>query len=394
MLGVAADPAEQGRGDRGEEEQPHEVQAGRVGDHAPVVVRLVTGVEHRQVDPAEVVAEPGAPDDVGHLQDPPVLQQGQAVAGPDRPRHPLDPGGGQVPAPDPGKGRRGREQPGPQPAPDRVVHRQHLGEGEPDRGCGQPVDPAAGAGRLVARVGPGHPGRVGGRHLQGDLGPRVGRPDHQDAAVAQLGGAPVAGGVELEEGRVQVGGELGDSGVVVGPGGHDHVVGLEAAVPGADQEPFLLPGQPVHPDAAADRQLEAGRVGLQVVGHLVPGRVVPGVGREGHAGQPAVAARGVEAQRVPAPAPGVTDPPAGVQDHERPAPPGQVVAGGQPGLAAAHDHRLEPFRVPALPVHGRPPLRGRAEPRAGRAGRHRENPASSAPPAWVVLRGQGTRWCR
>lgn len=61
-------------------------------------------------------------------------------------------------------------------------------------------------------------------------------------------------------------------------------------------------------------------------------------------------------------APGVADPLLGVQDHERPLPPGQVVS-RQTGLTAADDHGFEALggadaRHGALPLLG--PARGSA----------------------------------
>ena len=101
--------------------------------------------------------------------------------------------------------------------------------------------------------------------------------------------------------------------------------------------------QGIDPDPGAHGQLETLRVRLQVVGHLVLGGVGGPRGGEAHPGQPVVARRGEQAQRVPAGAPRVADAVVGVEDHERQAPAGQVVADRQPALAAAHDDRVDPF---------------------------------------------------
>ena len=58
-------------------------------------------------------------------------------------------------------------------------------------------------------------------------------------------------------------------------------------------------------------------------------------------GRPSKLRRREQPQRVPALAPGVADPLVRVEDHERPALLREVVAGGEPRLAAADDHRLE-----------------------------------------------------
>ena len=107
-----------------------------------------------------------------------------------------------------------------------------------------------------------------------------------------------------------------------------------------DYEPAVVPGEPVHADAGPNRELELGRVGFQVVGHLVLGGERVGRSGEREPGQRVVAGRGEQAKRVPAVAPGAADPLVGVQDQERPSPTGQVVADRQAGLAATDDHRL------------------------------------------------------
>jgi hypothetical protein len=88
--------------------------------------------------------------------------------------------------------------------------------------------------------------------------------------------------MQLDDAGIQLGGEGWHSGDLVGRHGHDHVVGLEPPVARRDHEP--VPGfrEPVDPDAIANRQLEAGRVGLEVVGHLVLGWKGVGHSWEGH----------------------------------------------------------------------------------------------------------------
>src|SRR6266511_5044681 len=60
-----------------------------------------------------------------------------------------------------------------------------------------------------------------------------------------------------------------------------------------------------------------------------------------------------QAKRVPSGTPGVTDPLAGVQDHERHPSLRKVVPSRQALLASSDDHRLEPLR--AVAVHPGPP---------------------------------------
>jgi len=202
-----------------------------------VVQRFVVP-EDGEVDPGEVGPGPGAPDDVGHLKGALAVQQGVPVA------HPGDPGDAHL-------------------AADRCVHGQHVVADDPeqqgldDETCGRALD----AERDMAGFSAGQPGRVPCGDLGGDLGPRVARSYHQDDAVVELGGVAVAGGVELDDAGIKLVSERRHPGDLVGRHGDHHVVGLEPPVARRDHEP-------VYPDAGADRQLEACRVGLQVVGHL------------------------------------------------------------------------------------------------------------------------------
>jgi hypothetical protein len=60
------------------------------------VQRLSVVAEHREIDPPEIRPEPGAPDDVCHLEDAVVLQQGQTVPHAQDPGHALHAGGLEV----------------------------------------------------------------------------------------------------------------------------------------------------------------------------------------------------------------------------------------------------------------------------------------------------------
>ena len=57
--------------------------------------------QDRQVDPSEVGSEPGAPDDVRHVQHPAVLEQRQTVLDPGDPGDTFDADGCEVLRPDP-----------------------------------------------------------------------------------------------------------------------------------------------------------------------------------------------------------------------------------------------------------------------------------------------------
>ena len=93
----------------------------------------------------------------------------------------------------------------------------------------------------------------------------------------------------------------GPAGVRWAPDGDDHVVGLEPARrrrSTTKRSPCLR--EPVDAHAGPHGKLEAGRVGLEVVGHLVLRGERPAGRREAPARQAVVAGRGEQAQRVPA----------------------------------------------------------------------------------------------
>jgi hypothetical protein len=296
--GVPADAVDHGRGGRVQEVQADEVQAGLVADDPAPLERFAPLSQHRQVDPGEAVVEPAAPDDVGHLQDPAVLEQRHPVAGPDDLGGPLDAGGGEVAGPDPDQRHASAGELGPQLAAQRRAGGQHPVEHHPEHQADEeePGRGAVDAEGDLADVPSRQPGPVPGGELEGDLRPRVARADHQDGAVLELGGVAVVGRVQLDDAGVELAGEVGHPGPLVVGHRHHHVVGFPPPLARRHHQPAVLPRQPVHPDAGPDRELEPGRVGLQVVGHLVLGGEGPGRGREGHPHQPAVAGRGEQPQ--------------------------------------------------------------------------------------------------
>ena len=81
-LGVAPDARQHVRRNRVLEEQADEVEAGLLADDAALVPQLPVRVEDRQVDPAELPPEAGAPDDVRDVEHAAVLEERQAVASP------------------------------------------------------------------------------------------------------------------------------------------------------------------------------------------------------------------------------------------------------------------------------------------------------------------------
>ena len=183
------------------------------------------------------------------------------------------------------------------------------------------------------------------------------------------------------------------------PEASDDLVGLEAPLARREHEAPARRPEPVDAHAPADREPEVRRVGLEVVGHLVPRGEGPGRGGERHPGQAVVAGGREQAQGVPAPAPRVADALVGVQDHERPAAPRQVVPDGEARLARRRrspSRRARPRapRPPAAPARcstrpSPPPRRLRVcmdaiATRAPRPASSGEAPNRRRPAAWVI----------
>jgi len=100
VLGVPPDAVDHRRRHRVEEVQADEVQPRLAGDDPALVDRFVLA-DGGQVDPREVVLEPGAPDDVLHLEGAPVLEHRQPVLDADDLGDAFDPGGVEVARLDP-----------------------------------------------------------------------------------------------------------------------------------------------------------------------------------------------------------------------------------------------------------------------------------------------------
>src|SRR5919107_352150 len=178
-------------------------------------------------------------------------------------------------------------------------------------------------------------------HLESDLRSRVARSNHQNGAFLELRRAAVLARMDLHDARKELAGEGGDLRDLIGARRDDHAFRFETAVAGCNYEPIPLPGESVHLDAGTNGELESGGVGLEIVGHLVLRGEREGGGGEAPALQSVIAGRGEQAERVPAIAPGVTDPLVGVEDHEGQAPLCQVVSSGETCLTTTDDHRIE-----------------------------------------------------
>ena len=352
VVGVAADALDHRGGQRVLEQPAEEVQPGVAGHRAALLLRVAAGVQSGQLDPAGVGSEPGAPDDVGHVQHAAVRERRPPVGHRDRPRHPLDPGRGQVGGLDPDQRAAVRQRPAAHRAAHRRAHGQHVPEGEHHQRGEQPGRPAVDVPGELTRVPAGQQDPVRPGQVQRDVRAGVAGADDQHVAVAQLRRVAVVARSELDDLRIQVGRERRDRRQPVVPGRDDHVVRLVPLVAGVEDVALPVVPQPPHRDAGPHRQLPPGRVVDQVVGELLVGRERPVRRRIRRAGQPVVPGRAEQPQRVPAVPPGVADLRGGLQDDERAMPAGQLVAHRQPRLAAAHDHGLEP-----LDVHGLSPPR-------------------------------------
>src|SRR6185503_4851393 len=100
---------------------------------------------------------------------------------------------------------------------------------------------------------------------------------------------------------------------------------------------FAIAPQALDADAGPDRKGEACRVRLEVIGHLILARGRVRIAGERHPRQPVVTRGCEQPQRIPAPAPRVPDSPVRVQNDARDPAAGQLIPGGEAGLAAADD---------------------------------------------------------
>ena len=180
--------------------------------------------------------------------------------------------------------------------------------------------------------------------LLGDLAAGLAASDHQNPARRQLPRVPVVRHVDLE----QVGRERGRARRAVGPlvraGAQDHGGGDDVSGRGGESEvPVRLRPDGADLDALAHRRADRARVALEVAHELVAGHEAVGV-------RPVVRVAGElhapigsdEAEAVPAPAPGLSDP-ASLEHHVPHAGLRELAAYGEPGLTATDDDRPDPF---------------------------------------------------
>ena len=191
--------------------------------------------------------------------------------------------------------------------------------------------------------------------LARDLEAGVSPAHDEHRPVRNVAGIPVTGAVRLEHLRREPAGERRHVRHLKGPGGDDDLAGLEArALELDDIAPFFRRQRP-HRAVELDRELEGGRVLLEVCDHLVARRIAVGVTGEGKAGQAVVSARREENERVPAAAPGGADRIGALEDHEPPTLARQEVTDRKASLARADYDEVEVCRRAIVPHFGAPP---------------------------------------
>src|SRR5439155_22617339 len=102
---------------------------------------------------------------------------------------------------------------------------------------------------------------------------------------------PLLAGVHLHDARTELGSEWGALWQPMRARGHDDGGGPGPAAACRHPEPVPLPGKLVDDGARAYGEIESIRVRLQVIAHLVLGRVGPARRREPPAGESVVARR-------------------------------------------------------------------------------------------------------
>ena len=149
-------------------------------------------------------------------------------------------------------------------------------------------------------------------------------------------------GVKLEDARVELVGELRNARRVKGPGRDDDIAGFQPELAGDHDEPVFLLQDRVDFHARTDGKVEGRRVGFEIVGQFILGGVNVLRRRKGHSGKRIVWGRREKPKRIPTLTPGVADPFARVEDHERQTSPRELVTGGQTRLPTTDDDRVVP----------------------------------------------------
>jgi hypothetical protein len=109
--------------------------------------------------------------------------------------------------------------------------------------------------------------------LHSDLGPGVASADDEDSTFPKLRRATVLARMQLDNGRIELGGKVWDSRSVIGPRGHHDVVSFEPKVTGGRDEPILLIEEPVDPYTGSNGEIEFRHVSFEIVCRLVLGGI-------------------------------------------------------------------------------------------------------------------------
>ena len=171
--------------------------------------RLAAFAEDRDVDPAEVLSEASAPDDVRNVHDTPVLQSGQAVLDSRRLCDALDTGCEEVLRLHADQRGAALEDMRSHLAADRRLHRQNVRGDEPEDRQDKAPERMLDSEWDLALVSPREPGSVGLRHFHTDVRAGIPCADEENAAWTQLGRIPVFAGVHLDDAGVELGCKLG-----------------------------------------------------------------------------------------------------------------------------------------------------------------------------------------
>ena len=177
----------------------------------------------------------------------------------------------------------------------------------------------------------------------GDLAAGVRGADDQHPPRREVTGALVVRAVELDNIRVEILRDRRNDGNVERSGRDHDLPGVQRLGTRLREVAPVAAGQRGHAHAEADRQLELLRIPVEVVGDVVLARVGIRRGGEWQARQVGVLRGREQPQRIPARAPRMPYPVAGVHDLE--AQPGgrEVIAEGHAGLPATdHQHVQRP----------------------------------------------------
>ena len=219
------------------------------------------------------MAEAGAPDDVRHVEHPAVLEQRQAVAHADDPRHALDARARRDPSTSPGSAASppcasfGRTL--------RPIGVRSVSTWWPRKRMIAQERAARDGVSDAERGSAPCPARTATSGVRGELmaisAPELPAPTTSTPPVAQLRRVAVLARVQLHDPRVELARRTpGPSGVRCAPDATTTWSASNATVAGRRRRTARRPArEPIDADAGAHRQVEALGVGLEVVAHLV-----------------------------------------------------------------------------------------------------------------------------